>query len=244
MRFFIIIILCILSFSGYAQIETVEKFPYKGNSFNYFIINADSISASRLNFIQSDTLYYYDELMQKREFSQAFFINSCVTDSLCKPLGLFIEDGKVNYQINNNNGQGNFYLKPNGCLLVSENNIEIIETNKFVNLPYLKGIQSGPMLINNSIINTQFSINSNNKTKRSAVGEFYDRNQKKLIFCTSMTNVSFYEFSDFLLNKFKCKNALNLESGNAFIYFPGMDSSSFNNNTIICNFTFFDFTKK
>jgi uncharacterized protein YigE (DUF2233 family) len=136
------------------------------------------------------------------------------------PLGYYIENGKVLQKINTKTGNGNFYLKPKGVFYVLANGkagVQSIETpNDRSGLPatisYLT--QSGPMLISNGVINTQFKSGSSNINVRNGVGILPNGNA---YFAMSTYPVSFYDFAKHFKDK-GCRNAL---------YFDGFVSRTY-----------------
>ena len=104
------------------------------------------------------------------------------------------------------------------------------------------GVQSGPMLLMSGLINPVFNQNSQNKYVRCGVGLFVNtKSEKFLVFAISNTPVSFYDFADFFNKKFKCNNALCLESAGSAIYFPGQSYPNDYLDRYICNYLYFKF---
>jgi uncharacterized protein YigE (DUF2233 family) len=156
---------------------------------------------------------------------QFFAITAAMFDDDNLPPGLLISNSKKYKNLNLNDGNGNFYLKPNGVLSISENNeVSIQESDRFdITNQYSFAIQSGPMLIIDNKINDAFPNDSKNVNIRSAVG----LNDKELVFVISKSPINFFQLAEFLKNDLKCINAIHLESaGFAFMEFPG---SSFKN---------------
>jgi uncharacterized protein YigE (DUF2233 family) len=127
------------------------------------------------------------------------------------PLGYYIENGKTLQKINTRNGYGNFYMKPKGVFYVLANGkagVQSIETPKDRNSLPAAGIsyltQSGPMLISNGIINTQFTAGSANLNVRNGVGILPNGNA---YFAMSTYPVNLYDFAKHFKDK-GCKNAL------------------------------------
>lgn len=137
------------------------------------------------------------------------------------PLGYYIEDGKTLQKINTKTGSGNFYLKLKGVFYVEDNDtpgIQSIETTADRALLQTKKImyatQSGPMLVNDSKINTLFTPGSTNINVRNGVGILPNGHA---YFAMSTYPVSFYAFAKHFKDK-GCSQAL---------YFDGFVSRSY-----------------
>lgn len=134
------------------------------------------------------------------------------------PQGLFIEDKIVKSEIDTSNGNGNFYLKPNGIFyLTTDKNPIICKTEDFVNNRMIKyATQSGPMLVIDGEIHTAFKKNSTNLNIRNGVG-ILPNNQ--IIFAISKKEINFYDFAEYF-KKLGCKNALYLDGFVSRTYLP------------------------
>ena len=134
------------------------------------------------------------------------------------PQGLFIENQIVKTEIDTSNGNGNFYLKPNGIFYISTNNIpNICKTEDFINNGQIKyATQSGPMLVIDGKIHAAFKENSTNLNIRNGVG-ILPNNQ--IVFAISKKEINFYDFAAYF-KKLGCKNALYLDGFVSRTYLP------------------------
>lgn len=138
------------------------------------------------------------------------------------PQGLYVENAKeLNPIDNNTTGYGNFYLQPNGIFLLTKSNALVIPTNEYNKYKgqAIFATQSGPMLVNNGIINSNFTKGSVNKNIRSGVG--IDQNGNA-IFVISNIEVNFYDFAELFLKTLNCKNALYLDGTISRMYLPSL----------------------
>ena len=165
-----------------------------------------------------------------------------ITYSFCYPIGLYINQSKRIKSANLNDGAGNFYLKPNGALLILDNTAVVCESSLISSYSEIRiGIQSGPMLILNGNLNSQFNPASVNRNYRSGVGISENLSgEKYLIFCCSKNPVTFYEFAILFREKFHCKNALCLSSGNPIMNTPFIPNNSDNAPEIFCRYIYLD----
>ena len=134
------------------------------------------------------------------------------------PQGLYIENFKTLAHIDTGNGDGNFYLKPNGVFYLTDKNEAIIcTTPNFIahkNIKY--ATQSGPMLLIDGIVHSAFKAGSSNLNRRNGVG-ILPNNQ--VVFAMSKKEINFYDFAQFF-QKMGCKNALYLDGFVSRTYLP------------------------
>lgn len=149
-----------------------------------------------------------------------------------EPVGYFAQDGETVKKINKENGNGNFFLLPNGVFFVTDDNkAGVLETNTFSDSILEKGVnlriatQSGPMLLIDGEPHPKFNCKSKNINVRSGVGVTYNQ---KLIFIISINKINFYNFASVFL-KMGCTNALYLDGviSEMFIKEMRQDISSF-----------------
>lgn len=137
------------------------------------------------------------------------------------PLGLYIENGEKIVDINKNDGDGNFYLKPNGIFFIEEKVGKVVKSEDFLEKPGIQyALQSGPMLLIDGKIHPEFSWKSQNRYNRSGVGELEDG---QIVFAISKEPVSFYELAEYFQTFWKCKNALYLDGAISKMYAPGLN---------------------
>jgi len=214
----ILYFILLTSIAGQGNSQILEKYGLKYNNAKYdiFIVKTGASLADKIEVIENDQQKPESELFQFLELSGKFFaVNAGIVDSSCNLLGLFINHFQKKQDINLDNGVGNFYLKPNGFIAFSKSGeLAIIPSSAYRDdSGYNCAIQSGPMLISDGNINAQFNKNSKNLNFRIGVGICEKNGDKYAVFAISNDRVSFYEFALLFQTKFKCKNALNVESG-------------------------------
>lgn len=135
-----------------------------------------------------------------------------------RPLGLFIQDGKIQKTINNGSGSSNFYLKPNGVFYITTDNIPFIcNTSDFKDNGKIKyATQSGPLLVIDGQIHPAFKEGSKNQKIRNGVGILPDN---KVVFAMSKNKINFYDFAKYF-QSLGCKNALYLDGFVSRTYLP------------------------
>ena len=134
-----------------------------------------------------------------------------------EPKGLYIENYKIISKIDLGNGEGNFYMQPNGVFYIQNNHPKISESKKFEynkNISY--AVQSGPVLIKNGVINKKTGKNSKSLKIRSAVGI---DNKNNVFFLMSSEKINFYDFSKYALDKLNCRDLLFLDGTISKMYF-------------------------
>lgn len=113
--------------------------------------------------------------------------NGGIYDTSLAPLGLHIEDGREQVPLNRASGGGNFFLQPNGVFVVTDSGFHVLTTDRFAEryvaepsalllastgetAPIVHALQSGPILLEASTINSLFTAGSQSRTTRTAVG--------------------------------------------------------------------------
>jgi uncharacterized protein YigE (DUF2233 family) len=137
------------------------------------------------------------------------------------PCGLLVENGSEITPLNTNDGQGNFYMKPNGVFLINgKHEAHIVNAADYVDLlsPAVWATQSGPMLVMRGDINPDFNASSKSLKIRSGVGV---RKDGVAVFALSRQPVSFYDFAELFAEHLKCPNALFIDGDISAFYVPG-----------------------
>ena len=148
-----------------------------------------------------------------------FATNGGIYEKTYTPLGLYIENGRTMRALNTGAGGGNFYLMPNAVFYVDGKGGHVVRTEAFKADPAIAmATQSGPMLVEHGVINSQFSAASNNRLVRSGVGINADG---KIVFAISTGAVTFYEFATEFRNQLHCADAMFLDGVISRMYAPG-----------------------
>lgn len=150
--------------------------------------------------------------------------------------GLLIEDKILKHQIDLiDKGPGNFYMQPNGLFYQDiKGQFGILDTKAF-NTKFETGklkksqessalnfaTQSGPMLVKNNVINSQFIFNSSNFNIRNGVGISTKWKRKLVVLVISDTKVNFYDFAFLFKSILGCENALYLDGAISKMYVKG-----------------------
>jgi uncharacterized protein YigE (DUF2233 family) len=162
------------------------------------------------------------EHLGPRSSDLKFAINAGIFSRDYEPLGLHVEGSNVLRKLNLRNlenGQVNFYMKPNGVFYVANQTPGILESAEFARLglrPRL-ACQSGPLLVGGGRIHPSFRPGSSNLHWRSGVGV---TKSNQVVFVISLTAINFHDFADLFLTRLGCDNALYLDGEICAIYLP------------------------
>jgi uncharacterized protein YigE (DUF2233 family) len=153
-----------------------------------------------------------------------FATNAGIFDPTFAPCGLLVQDGRELSPLNLKDGQGNFYMKPNGVFLIDDHGAAIIDSAAYAmrSTPPRLATQSGPLLVIDRAINAQFKPDSTNRRIRSGVGVV---SPNHIIFVLSRDRVTFLEFASFFREQLNCRNALYLD-GEISRFYPDANHPS------------------
>jgi uncharacterized protein YigE (DUF2233 family) len=156
--------------------------------------------------------------LENKDLHLLFALNGGMYKEDNSPLGLFIQDQKKLSSINTYEGNGNFYLKPNGVFYITtDKKAEVCKTIDFVDSEKIQyATQSGPMLLIDGEIHPVFKKGSSNLNIRNGVGILPDG---KIVFAISKKEINFYDFASYFKN-LGCKNALYLDGFVSRMYLP------------------------
>jgi len=99
-------------------------------------------------------------------------MNGGIFEPGCIPSGLLIQDGGELTPVNRKDGDGNFFLKPNGIFLIGSKGAAVIQTDEYL-LPGVEvrqAVQSGPLLLRRGKIHPAFNAGSSSRLNRNGVG--------------------------------------------------------------------------
>lgn len=134
------------------------------------------------------------------------------------PVGLLVVDGKQLSPLNLREGEGNFYLKPNGVFLLSDAGAHVVESSRYPGLA--RGVrlatQSGPLLLRDGRIHPDFDPASKSRHIRNGVAV----KDGQVLLVISDTKVNLYEFAAYFRDQLHCRDALYLDGSVSTLYAP------------------------
>lgn len=145
--------------------------------------------------------------LQPRGQKLVFAMNGGMYERDFSPVGLFVADSQQVTSLNTTNGEGNFFLKPNGVFLITEKGARIVETSEYPALRerIILATQSGPLLVRRGKVHPAFRPNSENRLIRNGVGVSA---KGEVVFAISEVPVSFHEFATLYRDSLDCPDAL------------------------------------
>ena len=141
-----------------------------------------------------------------------FAMNAGMYHGDMSPVGLCVIDGKQIAPLNLAKAEGNFFLKPNGVFLISDQGARVIVSEEYPALQQKEKIvlatQSGPLLLRNGRMHPAFKEGSKNILYRNGVGI---KSPTEVIFAISEEPVNFYDLATLFRDGLNCKDALFLD---------------------------------
>ena len=149
-----------------------------------------------------------------------FAMNAGMFNDNGQPIGLYVENGVQRHALNQDEGSGNFYMKPNGVFFVGTDGRPGIETAdvfaKRTDMP-LWATQSGPMLVIGGALHPGIAPDGASHYIRNAVG--IGKNAGA-IFVISDEPVSFGKLARFLRDGLGCQDALYFDGDVSSLWAP------------------------
>lgn len=162
-----------------------------------------------------------DRALDSRSEKLVFAMNGGIFMEDLRPLGLFIENGKVLRKLNTRqSGYGNFYMQPNGVFLIDENGAAILPTAQYPAHAKSRTVrfatQSGPMLVINKQMNPALPKASGSKLIRNAACVI---DKGTVVLSLAEEPVTFQALAQHL-QAIGCQDALYLDGAISDIYWP------------------------
>lgn len=162
----------------------------------------------------------FSKLQQSLDSCQQleFAMNAGMYHADRQPVGLYIEKSIQYVPLNQIKDFGNFFIQPNGVLLWNDQNAKILPTAQYSSESYkpLYATQSGPMLLINGQINSNFLKDSTSLKIRNGVGI----KDNHLYFVITRNRVNFYNFAEMFRKEFDIKDALYLDGSISSLFLP------------------------
>jgi uncharacterized protein YigE (DUF2233 family) len=127
------------------------------------------------------------------------------------PVGLLVEEGGEKAPLNLADGEGNFFLKPNGVFLLGKDSkAAIMESSAYAGAKpdVAFATQSGPMLVIDGALHPRFEPNGSSRYIRNGVGV---RDGDTVVLAISRSEVSLGSFARLFRDALACPNALFLD---------------------------------
>jgi uncharacterized protein YigE (DUF2233 family) len=165
-----------------------------------------------------------ERLLQARGQRLLFAMNGGMYQPDLSPVGLCVVDASQLAPLNVANGEGNFFLKPNGVFLVTSNGALVIESSKYAARPdtVLLATQSGPLLVESGVIHSRLNPNSTSRLIRNGVGV---RVSGEVVFAMTEEPINFHEFATLFRDQLKCTDALYLDGVISSLHAPPLKRS-------------------
>src|SRR6478609_11667425 len=129
--------------------------------------------------------------LKERGLTLAVATNAGIFGPARHPMGLHVQDGEILTPLSTADGDGNFFLKPNGVFWLDDAGVHVASSEQYAPQGRLRfATQSGPLLLEHGQIHPAFSSESRSRRLRSAIG-VDTRGHAHL--AISLGQVSFYD---------------------------------------------------
>lgn len=208
------------------KLPKAETIQYREKTFDTYTID---VKEQELSLFLSDSsgnkyrsLTELKNTVENGEEWLVFATNAGMYTPQNTPVGLYIEDGKELFPLDTKEGEGNFYMKPNGVFLLGAKGAAIVESSQFqdINDSIVLATQSGPLLVVQDSIHPVFNEGSKNLNIRSGVGIL---SPEKIVFAISNEPTNFYDFAMLFKEYFGCSDALYLDGAISKMYLPALN---------------------
>ncbi|MDT8327070.1 MAG: phosphodiester glycosidase family protein [Roseovarius sp.] len=164
-----------------------------------------------------------DRQLQAEGRRLVFGMNAGMYHADRRPVGLYVEDGRLIAPLVTREGPGNFGLLPNGVFCLRDGRADVIESLRFEReAPECRDAsQSGPMLVIDGALHPRFLRDSDSRYIRNGVGTSEDG--RRAWFVISDSPVNFYTFGSFFRDHLKLSQALYFDGKVSRLYAPGLE---------------------
>lgn len=171
---------------------------------------------------------HINEWLRPRGEKLVFAMNAGMYHGDFSAVGLFFADGKELAPLNLEEGQGNFFMKPNGAFVITDKGARVIESSEYPKLrereKVLLATQSGPLLLRGGKIHPVFNPQSKSRLFRNGVGV---PSPGIAIFAITDEPVNFFEFATLFKDKLHCPDALFLDGTVSSLYAEPLKRNDF-----------------
>jgi uncharacterized protein YigE (DUF2233 family) len=141
-----------------------------------------------------------------------------------RPVGLFVEAGREYAPLELADGEGNFYLKPNGVFYVDGSGAHVVDSALYAPTGTVSlATQSGPLLVRDGVLHPRFLPGSSSRTTRSGIGV---RDAQRAVIAVSRAPASLHATGVLFRDLLGCSNALYLDGSISDFDAPGRADAS------------------
>jgi uncharacterized protein YigE (DUF2233 family) len=231
MKLLVIVALCLLLHPS-TNVRAVE-FSVVESAGNRFTVCRVEVRKERLQLFHRNEsgapFKRFDVLgpwIEARGRKLVFAMNAGMYHPDYSAVGLYIAEGRQESPVNHAEGNGNFFLKPNGIFLVTSGVARVIETSEF---PAIKervelATQSGPLLVRGGKMHPAFNFQSQSRLFRNGVGV---PSPDVALFVISEGPVNFHQFATFFRDGLRCPDALFFDGTVSSLHAPVLKRSDF-----------------
>lgn len=153
----------------------------------------------------------------------AFAMNGGMYGDDLMAIGYYVENGERLAELNRADGDGNFYMKPNGVFFGSGAKWQVLGSNTFFNTVGERpefGTQSGPLMVVDGKLHPDIQDNGPSRAVRNGVGV---DGSGKAHFVISDAPVSFGQLARYFRDEVKVSNALYLDGQVSSLWDPASE---------------------
>lgn len=229
--------LTLFSFLIAATPLQAEVIQHRGTSFHVYRVDPDVDEAQLFLAAQKAKPNKFTDVQKRLEKDGRrikFLMNSGIFEGNFMPTGLHVSEGRTVTKLNLGEfvkeweGQftDNFFLKPNGVFFIREDGTAgVLESARYAAAKEAPRIatQSGPLLVQNSVIHPVLEADSTSSRLRNGVG--VDKDGKVVFVCSVQDQKrgrsNLYHFAEFFRDVLNCPNALYLDGDISYVYIRG-----------------------
>ncbi len=228
----LLIVIGFLALSLFNSISAVEFSSVEFSGKRFTVCRVD-VQKEQLQLFHRDEsgipLSRFERLatwLDKRGQKLVFAMNAGMYHEDYSSVGLFVSSGHQFTPLNTDDGEGNFFLKPNGIFVLTDVGAKILETSEYSALRehVILATQSGPLLVQANKIHPAFNAQSVSRLLRNGVGV---PSPDIALFVISEEPVNFYEFARLFRDQLGCRDALFFDGSVSSLYAPALQRNDF-----------------
>jgi uncharacterized protein YigE (DUF2233 family) len=213
------------SFAFFFGLLAVQAFSQKFSEQKYYTLVVNPMKENIEMYWKDDqgrTIQTFEDLkayLKTKGKTLRFATNGGAFMEDYTPLGLYVENGKVLTPLNTREGTTNFYLKPNGVFIITNEGRAFITTTSgytHFSSEARYANQTGTKIVSLGGIGYYASLMNTTKCIRNAVGKI---SREKIVFVLSKIPVTMKELAEYCV-ELGCDDALYLDGNVSDFYFP------------------------